>query len=102
MDAVEITSIKMERIMVRTTVVRVRRSAIAMRKKIYKEILETKIEELLKEFPQTKDILRDRGVKCEGCYLSKVVDLKEALECHGISNEKVIDKIVRQIMSGGL
>lgn len=73
-----------------------------MRRKKTKEILETKIEELLKELPQTKDILRDRGLKCEGCYLSKGLDLKEALECHGIRDEKVIDEIVRQIMSGRL
>ena len=73
-----------------------------MRKKNHKEVLETKIEELLKEFPQTKNILRDRGVKCEGSYLSKVVDLKEAFKCHGIRDEKVMDEIVNQIMLGRL
>ena len=102
MDAVEITSINMEMVMVRTTAVKVKRSVIAMRKKNHKEVLETKIEKLLKEFPQTKDILREREVKCEGCYLSKVVDLKEAFKCHGISDKKVMDEIVRQIMSGRL
>ena len=53
----------------------------------------TKIGDLLQEFPDKADILLSAGMHCLGCPASQAETLEEACEVHGIDVEEVVTKL---------
>ena len=54
---------------------------------------DTKIGELLQEFPDKAEILLAAGMHCLGCPASQAETLEEACEVHGIDVNEIIEKI---------
>ncbi|MBR2743872.1 MAG: DUF1858 domain-containing protein [Clostridia bacterium] len=54
---------------------------------------DTKIGELLQEYPEKADILLSAGMHCLGCPASQAETLAEACEVHGID----VDELVKEL-----
>ena len=54
---------------------------------------DTKIGELLQEFPDKAEVLLTAGMHCLGCPASQAETLEEACEVHGIDVEEVLEKL---------
>ena len=54
---------------------------------------DTKIGELLQEFPDKAEILLAAGMHCLGCPASQAETLEEACEVHGIDVEELINEL---------
>lgn len=54
---------------------------------------DTKIGELLQEFPEKADILLSAGMHCLGCPASQAETLAEACEVHGIDVEDLVKEL---------
>ncbi len=53
----------------------------------------TKIGDLLQEFPDKADILLSAGMHCLGCPASQAETLEEACEVHGIDVEELVKEL---------
>ncbi|MBR2703850.1 MAG: DUF1858 domain-containing protein [Clostridia bacterium] len=54
---------------------------------------DTKIGELLQEFPEKADILLAAGMHCLGCPASQAETLEEACDVHGIDVEELVKEL---------
>ena len=54
---------------------------------------DTKIGDLLQEFPEKADILLSAGMHCLGCPASQAETLEEACEVHGIDVEELVKEL---------
>ena len=54
---------------------------------------DTKIGELLQEFPEKADILLAAGMHCLGCPASQAETLEEACAVHGIDVEELVKEL---------
>lgn len=54
---------------------------------------DTKIGELLQEFPEKAEILLSAGMHCLGCPASQAESLAEACEVHGIDVDELVEKL---------
>lgn len=54
---------------------------------------DTKIGELLQEFPDKADILLAAGMHCLGCPASQAETLAEACDVHGIDVEELVKEL---------
>ncbi len=54
---------------------------------------DTKIGELLQEFPDKAEILLAAGMHCLGCPASQAETLEEACDVHGIDVEELINEL---------
>ena len=54
---------------------------------------DTKIGDLIKEFPEKAEILLSAGMHCLGCPASQAETLEEACDVHGIDVEEVVAKL---------
>lgn len=54
---------------------------------------DTKIGDLLQEFPDKADILLSAGMHCLGCPASQAETLEEACEVHGIDVEDLVKEL---------
>ena len=54
---------------------------------------DTKIGELLQEFPDKADILLTAGMHCLGCPASQAETLEEACAVHGIDVEELVKEL---------
>ena len=54
---------------------------------------DTKIGELLQEFPDKAEILLSAGMHCLGCPASQAETLEEACEVHGIDVEELVKEL---------
>jgi hydroxylamine reductase len=54
---------------------------------------DTKIGELLQEFPDKAEILLAAGMHCLGCPASQAETLEEACEVHGIDVEELVKEL---------
>lgn len=54
---------------------------------------DTKIGDLLQEFPDKADILLSAGMHCLGCPASQAETLEEACEVHGIDVEELVKEL---------
>ena len=54
---------------------------------------DTKIGELLQEFPDKAEILLAAGMHCLGCPASQAETLEEACEVHGIDFEELVKEL---------
>ena len=54
---------------------------------------DTKIGELLQEFPDKAEILLAAGMHCLGCPASQAETLEEACEVHGIEVEELVKEL---------
>lgn len=51
---------------------------------------DTKIGDLIKEFPEKAEILLSAGMHCLGCPASQAETLEEACDVHGIDVEELV------------
>lgn len=58
-------------------------------------LLEMNVQEIIKKYPSILEILSNYGLECRGCYLSKKVSLKEALESSCLSSEEIVKEIMK-------
>ena len=54
---------------------------------------DTKIGELLQEFPEKAEILLAAGMHCLGCPASQAETLEEACDVHGIDVEALVAEL---------
>lgn len=54
---------------------------------------DTKIGDLLQEFPDKADILLSAGMHCLGCPASQAETLEEACAVHGIDVEELVKEL---------
>ena len=54
---------------------------------------DTKIGELLQEFPDKAEILLAAGMHCLGCPASQAETLEEACDVHGIDIEELVNEL---------
>lgn len=54
---------------------------------------DTKIGELIDQFPESAPILMEIGMHCLGCPASQMETLEEAAMVHGIDCELLVEKI---------
>jgi len=54
---------------------------------------DTKIGELLQEFPDKAEILLSAGMHCLGCPASQAETLEEACDVHGIDVEELVKEL---------
>lgn len=54
---------------------------------------DTKIGDLIKEFPEKAEILLQVGMHCLGCPASQAETLAEACEVHGIDVNELLKKL---------
>ncbi|MBQ3407816.1 MAG: DUF1858 domain-containing protein [Clostridia bacterium] len=54
---------------------------------------DTKIGELLQEFPDKAEVLLTAGMHCLGCPASQAETLEEACEVHGIDVEELVKEL---------
>ena len=54
---------------------------------------DTKIGDLLEEYPDKADILLEAGMHCLGCPASQAETLEEACMVHGIDVEELIKEL---------
>ncbi len=54
---------------------------------------ETKIGEILKEYPKKADVLLESGMHCLGCPASQEETLEEACTMHGIDVSELVEKL---------
>lgn len=57
---------------------------------------ETKIGELMIQFPQAAAILFEEGIHCLGCGAAHFESLEDGLKAHGKSNQE-IEEIVKKL-----
>lgn len=53
----------------------------------------TKIGDLIKEFPEKAEILLSAGMHCLGCPASQAETLEEACDVHGIDVEELVKEL---------
>ena len=58
---------------------------------------ETLIGELVRNYPETIDILLSVGMHCLGCPASQAESVAEACMVHGISADEVVDALNARI-----
>lgn len=56
----------------------------------------TKIGELLEEYPDTAEFLMEKGLHCLGCHVSFLETLEQGFKNHGFS-DKDIEKFIKEI-----
>jgi len=85
--SVEVINIKkhMKRDMVTGATVK---SVSAMKKRKDNGLLEVPLKEVLNDFPEIREFLRDRSVGCEGCQLFHLANLKEVFSCYKLSEKE--------------
>ncbi len=54
---------------------------------------DTKIGDLIKEFPEKAEILLSAGMHCLGCPASQAETLEEACDVHGIDVEELVKEL---------
>ena len=54
---------------------------------------DTKIGDLLQEFPDKAEILLAAGMHCLGCPASQAETLEEACDVHGIDVEELVNEL---------
>ena len=54
---------------------------------------DTKIGDLIQEYPEKADILLSAGMHCLGCPASQAETLEEACEVHGIDVEELVKQL---------
>lgn len=54
---------------------------------------DTKIGDLLQEFPDKAEILLSAGMHCLGCPASQAETLEEACDVHGIDVEELVKEL---------
>lgn len=54
---------------------------------------DTRIGDLLQEFPDKADILLSAGMHCLGCPASQAETLEEACAVHGIDVEELVNEL---------
>ncbi|HOZ55285.1 MAG TPA: DUF1858 domain-containing protein [Clostridia bacterium] len=57
---------------------------------------ETKIGDLIREYPEKADILLQSGMHCLGCPASQIETLEEACEVHGIDVNELLEKLNKE------
>lgn len=54
---------------------------------------EMKIEDVLRQFPQTIPVFENFGIPCAGCQLSGYEDLEHGAKVHGIDLESLLSRL---------
>lgn len=54
---------------------------------------DTKIGDLIKDYPEKAEILLQAGMHCLGCPASQVETLEEACDVHGIDVNELLEKL---------
>lgn len=54
---------------------------------------DTKIGDLIKDFPEKAEILLSAGMHCLGCPASQAETLEEACDVHGIDVEELVKEL---------
>ena len=57
----------------------------------------TLIGELVREYPESIDVLFEAGMHCIGCPASQAESLEEACEVHMLDTKKVVEEINKAI-----
>ena len=58
---------------------------------------ETKTSEMLKKYPEAREIFEENGMLCMGCMCAEAETLEEALAIHCMDIDVVIDAINERI-----
>jgi len=60
----------------------------------------TPINQLIKEYPETVEILMEYGLQCINCHFSEFDTLEDGAKIHGLSDEdiKMIIKDVNEVI----
>ena len=63
-------------------------------KKITKQI---KIEEVIKEHPETAEIFAKHGFHCIGCFAASFESIEQGAEAHGIDVDELVEELNKAI-----
>ena len=65
-----------------------------MSEKITKEM---KIDEVLKEYPETVEVFVKNGFYCIGCAVASLESIEEGARVHGIDTDKLVGELNKAI-----
>jgi len=68
-----------------------------VKKKITKKI---KFSELMEKYPESIEVLFDKGMHCVGCGMASQENLEEGCIAHGIDPDEIVMEINKLIVKG--